>query len=126
MKLPKRTLGAFFHALKSQVLAVEDNMDVARVTRALRCLTSPDKMVQDVAWSQLTSVAKKRLKKADVQTTDIEHLLNSPPTPQEASRGDVTSMWSAVRKSLNRLSYKVRLEGAVVSLTHKELDNNAN
>lgn len=129
MKLPKRTLGAFFHASKSHgglgIASVEDNMDVARVTHALRCLTSPDKMVQDVARSQLTSVAKKRLKKADVQTTDIEHPLNSPSTPQEASRGDVTSLWSAVRKSLNRLSCKVRLEGAVVFLTHKELDVNA-
>ena len=66
MKLPKRTMGAFFHTSEQHgglgTVSLKDNMDMARITRMLCCLTSLDKTVQDMAWSQLASVARKRLK----------------------------------------------------------------
>ena len=122
-KLPKRTISAFFHASRDHaglgLVSLVDSMDTAQVTRVLRCLSSPDQLVQNVAWSQLSSVTRIRLKKKELETTDYENLLNNPPLPQEATVRDVRSLWTTVRKSLKRLSCSIHFQGSDVHLEHQ-------
>ena len=67
LRLPTRTTSAFFHTAKYHgglgLHSLEDNLDTSRIVRSLRCLSSPDKIVQDIAWSQLTAVVRKRTQK---------------------------------------------------------------
>ena len=117
LKLPRRTTNSFLQVgvccnrygglgFKS----MEDNLDVARITQFFKRLTSPNDIVKQCAWTQLSQVVGKRLKKQDISPQDMESFLNSPPPPNEGSRGDIQSLWSIVRKSLHRL-------GILVSVT---------
>jgi len=96
MRLPRRTVSAFFHTAKDHgglgLTSLEDTLDMARITRFLCCLSSPDRLVQDTAWAQLSAVVKKRQKKVEIDTSDIETFINSLPPPQEGSKGDVKSL----------------------------------
>lgn len=123
-KLPKRTISAIFHASREHgglgLASLEDSMDTAQISRVLCCLSSPDRLVRDVAWSQLSGVTKIRLKKKELETTDYEALLNNPPLPQEATVCDVRSLWTTVgRKSLKHLSCSIHFQGSDVHLEHQ-------
>ena len=77
-----------------------------------------DKRLSDIAWSQLTSVVRRRRRLDNVTTTDIMDFFNHPPLSQERTSGDVRSLWSSARKSLKHLSCSVTLDGAVVYPDH--------
>ena len=76
-------------------------------------------------------VVGKRLKKQDISPQDMESFLNSPPPPNEGSRGDIQSLWSIVRKSLHRLrilvsvtdsnSIELDLSGSTITAIRRKL-----
>ncbi len=99
---------------------MEDSLNSTCITRILRCLNSRDRLLQDVAWAQLTAVVKKRTGKEELRDTDIQNFLNTAPSPGEARKGDVKSTWSTVRKSLKLLGCKVEVSGTKVTLIYDD------
>ena len=71
LRLPNRTTSPFFYTAKSSgglgLTSLEDTLHTTRISRLLSCLTSPDKRLNDIAWSQLTSVVKRRRRLGDTQ-----------------------------------------------------------
>jgi len=55
MRLPTRTISALFHMARRHgglgLHSLEDNLNVSQITRFLRCLSSPDKNVQNITWA---------------------------------------------------------------------------
>ena len=92
-----------------------------QITRFLNCISSRDKALQDIAWSQLAAMVRTRQGIKDISTADNENFLNQPPQPQERSRRDVRSLWSSVRNSLSHMSCPVKLDGSDVSLVKSEI-----
>ena len=125
LRLPNRTTSPFFYTAKSSgglgLTSLEDTLHTTRISRLLSCLTSSDKRLNDIAWSQLTSVVKRRRRLDDITTADIADFLNNPPLPQEKTNRDVRSIWSSTRKSLQHLSCSIALEGSKVSLIHDDI-----
>ena len=123
LKLPKRTLTAFFHTARKdgglRLTSKEDRLDISLVKRALVILSCQDRRIQDVAWSQLTSTLKCRGKiKENLTSSDIGWFLNTPASSKESCTArDVRSLWSLVRKSLFRLKCTVQLREAEVYLS---------
>ena len=90
---------------------IEDEIDIARVTTAFKVLgTDEDPVVSTVARGLLEEVARKRTG----GLIEMEKFLNSPPAPGEGRKADIKSLWSAVRKSLQRFS-------ATIDIQHKTL-----
>ena len=93
LKLPCHTTNSFLYTANRYgglgLYCMEDNLDVARITQFFKCLTSPDDIVKQCAWTHLSQVVGKRLKKQDISPQDMESFLNSPPPPNEGSRGDI-------------------------------------
>ena len=62
--LPKWTSMDFLYAKMQQggrgLISIEDNRHQALITQCYRVLTSPDKLVQEVAWSQLRDCVSAR------------------------------------------------------------------
>ena len=118
--LPNRTTSPFFYTEKSSgglgLTSLEDTLHTTRISRLLSC-----KCLNDIAWSQLTSVVKRRRRLDDITTADIADFLNNPPLPQEKTNRDVRSMWSSARKSLQHLSCSIAIEGSEVSLIHDDI-----
>ena len=135
LKLPRRTTNSFLYTANRYgglgLYSMEDNLDVARITQFFKCLTSPDDIVKQCAWTQLSQVVGKRLKKQDISPQDMESFLNSPRPPNEGSRGDIQSLWSIVRKSLHRLrilvsvtdsnSIELDLSGSTITAIRRKL-----
>ena len=128
LHLPNRTTTPFFYTAKSSgglgLTSLEDTLHTTRVSHLLSCLSSTDKRLNDITWSQLTSVVKRRRRLDDVTTADIADFLNHPPFPQEKTR-DVRSLWNTARKSLKHLSCSAMLDGAEVSLSHDDSTTSA-
>ena len=101
--------------------SLEDTLHTNQITRFLNCISSRDKALQDIAWSQLAAMVRTRRGIKDISTADIENFLNQPPQPQEKSRRDVRSLWSSVRNSLSHMSCPVKLDGSDVSLVKSEI-----
>ena len=108
--------GASCSILYILVLSLVLFMHTTRISRLLSC-----KRLNDIAWSQLTSVVKRRRRLDDITTADIADFLNNPPLPQEKTNRDVRSIWSSARKSLQHLSCSIALEGSEVSLIHDDI-----
>lgn len=113
LKLPRSTTTPFFYTATHHggmgLYSVEDSLDVARVTQFYKCLTSPDKFVRNCAWSQLQEVVWRRTKTNSPSPEVIQNFLNDPPAAQEGTKGDVYSLWTIVRKSLQRLGTTVNI-----------------
>ena len=60
-----------------------------------------------MAWDQLRATIIKRTGHAPESDEDVVAFLNTPPPRNEASRGDVRSLWSMVRKSLVYLNVEL-------------------
>ena len=124
MKLPKRTTSSFLYTAKRHgglgLTSMEDTLDVTKVNRMVRCLTSPDKKVKDIAWDQLSAVVRKRKGEDAISDKDLQEFLNSAPARGEYRQGDVRSLWTTVRKSVQRLGCEVTIEGMEVKLMREE------
>ena len=110
-RLPTRSPCAFFHlptrldglGLHSVSLALE----CALVSQAVKALSSRDRLVSDTAWAQLCATATKRTGSRPSTVEDTLDFLNSPPLRNESARGDVRSLWSSVRRPLQRLKIAI-------------------
>lgn len=124
MKLPKRTASSFLYTSKQHgrlgLMNTEDMLDVNRVNRLARCLSSPDKKVSDIAWDQLSGVVRKRKEDDTITDADLQEFLNSTPAQGEYRQGDVRSLWSTVRKFIKRLGCQVTVVGMEVNLVRGE------
>ena len=101
LRLPKRTTDAFmFSPTRAGGLGlprIEDEVHIYGVSTAYRLLvTSKDPLVRDTALAALGDSARKRSK----GTRTPEEFLNSPPENGEGQQGDIKSLWSRVRRSL--------------------------
>ena len=69
-----------------------------------------------------TFVKRKHTKNKDPTAEDIASFLNTPPPPKESTKcSDVQSIWSIVRKSLQRFDLSVSISpGFQVQLIHPE------
>ena len=83
LHLPTRTICAFFHlpmALGGLGLrSLQDNLEVATITRAIKVLSSKDKLVSDIAWDQLRLTIAKRTGHPPATLVVVVTFLNSPP-----------------------------------------------
>ena len=95
-------------------------MDSTNIIRFLRCLSSPDKLVQDVAWSKVSDVVRRRYNKNDLSSVDIESFLNNPPNVGENRRSDVRSLWTVVKKSLGFLLCSIKIQDAEIFLVRDD------
>ena len=124
MKLPKRTVCSFLYTSRQHgglgLTNMEDMLDVNRVNRLVRRLSSPDKKVSDIAWDQLSGVVRKRKGEVALTDADLQEFLNSTPAQGEYRQGDVRSLRSTVRKSIKRLGCQVTVEGMEVKLVRGE------
>ena len=121
LRLPKRTTTPFFYVSSNKgglgLPSILDLLHCARVTRAVRCLASSDKLVNDISWSQLHSTVKTRWRLQDPQAADLTSFINNPPRSQEARARGTQSLWSTLRKDLQFLQASLVLDGTRVSVT---------
>ena len=111
LRFPTRTISSFFHLPASMgglgLHSLEDNLESSMVVRALKCLCSRDRLVSNTAWDQLRATILKRTGNPPSTFQDAVDFLSSPPLRNEAARGDVSSLWSLVRKSFRYLGVQV-------------------
>ena len=120
MKLPRRTIDAFLYSpWRSGGLGlprVEDEIHIYGVSAAYRLLTlSNDPTVVDVAQAMLEVTARKRAK--GLSTPQV--FLNNPPQKGEGQQGDIKSLWSRVRLSLQLCQATIDLAGKQISIAEK-------
>ena len=69
VNLPRQTISEFFYTKRKYsglgLFSIEDNLELAILSQALRCLNSPDVVVRNVARSQLQEVVRKRTERVD-------------------------------------------------------------
>ena len=109
VELPVRTTSSFLHLPRhlGGPGPVLGRGQAGVITRALKCLSSRNRTVSDLAWDQLSATVKKRTGAAPEHVDDILHFLNTPAVRGEAVRGDVRSTWSMVHKSLSVLGCSI-------------------
>ena len=110
MKLPRRSMDAFlFSPWRAGGLGLprlEDEVHIYRISSAYRLLAlSQDPLVSDVSQAALEVTARKRSK----GLTSPQDFLNSPPQRGEGKQGDIQSLWSGVRVSLQRCQSTIDL-----------------
>ena len=97
---------------------IENEVDIARITTAFKVLgEETDLAVEKIAHGLLEEVAMKRTR-GNVNKKDF---LNSPPVSGEGKEGDIQSLWSLVRKSLQRFSATINLEEKSLACVGKTL-----
>ena len=101
MKLPRRTIDAFlflpWRAGGLGLPRVEDEVHIYGVSSAYRLLSlSNDPSVGDVAQAALSVTTKKRSRGAST----LQDFLDNTPQRGEGQQGDIKSLWSRVRASL--------------------------
>ena len=111
VNLPKRTISEFFYLKRKYgglgLFSIEDNLELAMLSQALRCLNSPDVVVRDVARTQLREVVGRRTERVDPSPTDCATFMNNrADTARERRVKDVHSLWTEVR----RHTAKVQIE----------------
>ena len=117
LKLPKRIIDAFLFApWRSGGLGlprVEDEVHVYGVSTAFHLLSmSEDSTVVDVAQAALGATARKRAK----GLASTQEFLDKPPQIGEGLQGDIKSLWSRVRVSLQLCQTTINLAGKQISI----------
>ena len=117
LRLPKRTTDAFmFSPTRAGGLGlprIEDEVHIYGVSTAYRLLvTSKDPLVRDTALAALGDSARKRSK----GTRTPEEFLNSPPENGEGQQGNIKSLWSRVRRSLQICQASLGLASRLLSI----------
>jgi len=124
LRLPNRTISDFLYCHQDDrglcVPSIEDEMDIALVSQAFKFLANErDPRVSDVARHQLTEVMCKQTQSTDPSAGELSAFLNTASPSGEGSRGDVHSLWSLVRKFLQKTHSQISL-GENVSITIRE------
>ena len=110
LSLPTRTINSFFHLHGAMgglcLVSVEDNLETNLILKVMKVLFSKDRLLSDLSWGQLKATATKRTGQPQCNVEDMMNFLNSAPR-NEASGGDVRSVWYMVHKSLALLGMKL-------------------
>ena len=128
VRLPLRSCTEFLYTPQALsglgVPNCEDDMHVARVAQAFKFLADTrDPIVRQIAILQLQETARKRLRipsSLPVTLPMLETFLNTPAPSQEGARGDIKSLWSSVRASLQFTHAFIRLRDGSASLAVNE------
>eukprot|EP00731_Ephydatia_muelleri_P013824 Em0007g1134a len=121
LKLPRRTNDGFMYAPTRVgglgLPRVEDEIHIYGVSTAYRLLAiSKDPIVTDTAVSGLGATAKRR---AGGRRT-AEEFLNAPPEKGEGKQGDIKSLWSRVRMSLQCCQATISLARKTITIAGRE------
>jgi len=110
LNLPQRASAEVVYILPSQggagLLPVSDNRYIMSVVQGYRILTSPDPLVHRVAWWSLRKVVKRKIGH-QANNQDIAEYLNGI---SQGDGGDISSIWSRVRKSTKELKKKTKMD----------------
>ena len=91
----------------------KDEMHIARAAQAFKFLADTrDPTIRAIAIQQLESVVRKRTRTpltSPISREDLVAFLNTPAPSQEGARGDVKSLWSSVRASLQFTNSSIHL-----------------
>ena len=128
VRLPLRSCTKFLYTPQALgglgVPNCEDDMHVARVAQAFKFLADTrDPIVRHIAILQLQETARKRLRipsSLPVTLPMLEAFLNTPAPSQEGARGDIKSLWSSVRASLQFTHASIWLRDGSASLAVNE------
>ena len=128
VRLPLRSCTEFLYTPQALgglgVPNCEDDMHVARVAQAFKFLADTrDPIVRQIAILQLQETARKRLhipSSLPVTLPMLEAFLNTPAPSQEFARGDIKSLWSSVRASLQFTHASIWLRDCSASLAVNE------
>ncbi|KAL5509989.1 hypothetical protein EMCRGX_G005452 [Ephydatia muelleri] len=120
LKLPGRTNDDFlFSPWRAGGLGlprIEDEVHIYEVSTAYRLLSlSGDPSVGDVAQAALGVTARKRSR----GTMDPQDFLDNPPQRDEGKQGDIKSLWSRVRVSLQLCQSSINLANRQLVITDK-------
>ena len=120
LKLPGRTNDAFlFSPWRAGGLGlprIEDEVHIYEVSTAYQLLSlSGDPLVGDVAQAALGVTARKRSR----GTMDPQDFLDNPPQRGEGKQGDIKSLWSRVRVSLQLCQSSINLANRQLVITDK-------
>ena len=114
-KLPRRTVSSFLYSpTKAGGLGlpnIEDEIHLFRASTAFKVLFAQDALISDIAASALAKTAEIR---SNHQKT-AQVFINSPPDPGEGKRGDITSLWSEVRTSLQHCGAEIHMDNKSIS-----------
>lgn len=124
VRLPLRSCTGFLYTPQALgglgIPNCEDDMHVARVAQAFKFLADTrDPVVREIAILQLQETARKRLRipsSLPLTLPVLETFLNTPAPSQEGARGDIKSIWSSVRASLQFTHASIRLTDNSASL----------
>ena len=110
-KLPNRATTSYFYAqTKAGGLAlprIEDEIHLFRISTAYKVLFAQgDAQLRDISTSALGKTAEIRTRNQKSAQT----FLNDPADPGEGRRGDIKSLWSEVRSSLQHCRAKFNLQ----------------
>ena len=117
VSIPARACSAFLYTPQHLgglgVPCIEDTMHVARVAQAFKFLADTrDPTVRRVALLQLEHVVRKRARIPNTIPLPLDQLsafLNTPAPQNKGARGDVKSLWSSVRHSLQHTGATIHL-----------------
>eukprot|EP00731_Ephydatia_muelleri_P034285 Em0054g8a len=120
LKLPGRTNDDFlfspWRAGGQGLPRIEDEVHIYEVSTAYRLLSlSGDPSVGDVAQAALGVTARKRSR----GTMDPQDFLDNPPQRDEGKQGDIKSLWSRVRVSLQLCQSSINLANRQLVITDK-------
>ena len=124
VRLPLRSCTGYLYTPQALgglgIPSCEDHMHVARVAQAFKFLADTrDPAVRHIAVLQLSETIRKRLRvplSTPVTTQMLEAFLNTPAPSQEGARGDIRSLWSSVRASLQFTRASIHLSDDSASL----------
>lgn len=88
------------------LLPIADNRYVMSVVQGYRLLTCPDSQEQKIAWWSLRKVASKKIGRP-ASNEDLAEYLNGI---SEGDGGDISCIWSRVRRSTKELKKTTRID----------------
>ena len=128
LRLPLRACTEYFYL--SQALggmgipSVADEAHVARAGQAFKFLADlRDPIVRSVALNQLAATVRKRAPELNATIhADLASFLNNPPKHGEGRAGDLHSIWSAMRSSLNISAATIALSANSATLVTSSIE----
>lgn len=88
------------------LLPISDNRYIMSVVQGYRLLTCPDSQVQKIAWWSLRKVASRKIGR-QASNEDLAEYLNGI---SEGDGGDISCIWSRVRRSTKELKKTTRID----------------
>ena len=115
VSLPARACSSYIYTTQALsglgIPHCEDEMHIARAAQAIKFLADTrNPTIRAIALHQLESVVQKRTRiptTSPVSNEVMAAFLNTPAPSKEGARGDIKSLWSSVRASLQYTSSSI-------------------